>query len=47
MERNSLCYEKLSFKELMQISYDEVTILRKDGGNYIAFAQIQKGTKKM
>ncbi len=38
--------ENLYFKDLIQISYDEVTTLRKDGGNYIAFAQIQKEIKK-
>ena len=38
--------KKLSFKELMQISYDEVTILRKDGGKLYSFCSNSKGTKK-
>lgn len=37
---------KLRFSELEKISYDEVTTLRKDGGNYIAVASIDKEIEK-
>lgn len=38
---------KLRFSELKKITFDEVTTIRKDGGNYIAFASIYKESKKI
>lgn len=38
--------KKLEFSQLKKITYEEVTTLRKDGGNYIAFASIHKEIKK-
>lgn len=37
---------RLSFPELAKISFDEVSTLRKDGGNYIAVGIIQKEMEK-
>lgn len=37
---------KLRFSELEKVTYDEVTTLRKDGGNYIAIASIDNEIKK-
>lgn len=37
---------KLRFSQLEKITYDEVTTIRKDGGNYIAAASIHKEIKK-
>jgi hypothetical protein len=39
-------FVKLKFLQLKKVTFDEVTTLRKDGGNYIARAAIQKEVKK-
>jgi hypothetical protein len=39
-------FVKLKFSQLEKVTFDEVTTLRKDGGNYIARAAIQKELKK-
>lgn len=38
--------KKLQFPELEKVKYDEVTVIRKDGGNYIANVIIQKEINK-
>lgn len=37
---------KLCFKELVKVTRDEVATIRKDGGNYIATATLEKSIKK-
>lgn len=38
--------KKLKFPQLEKITFKEITTLRKDGGNYIAYAQVHKEIKK-